>query len=400
LENKIYVVHGGLSWEDDTIESLNKFDRFHETAPSDSTMEQMMWSDPDPEDGRQESPRGAALLFGPDVTETFLKLNNLSMIIRSHECQQQGYDKMHNDKLITVFSASNYCGTVGNDGAFVFFEKDLQPHIVQYYAKPKERLSRYRMRHAVMENDIIAKLLQRIADNRLGLVNHYRSMEGKDGLPLGVISRVQWAEGLKKVLKLNIPFLEFQDYLGLPKLGVDGSKKGPIDYMAFLLRFKPVNTMVGGGWRADGQGAASREAIKSLEALNEMLYHRRYELESLFRHFDLNGDESISLREFKEGILSVQSLFAEEKKFTEKEVDELVNFLDVNKDGDISYSEFFSSFKLVDPTLAQVPLNRPKRNNGSDAMVTGEDSPRSPMSVASSPARTPPPASPPASPKS
>lgn len=374
LGSKVYVVHGGLTAENETIASLNKVDRFFEVPPTDTVMEQMMWSDPDHEEGRQASPRGAALLFGPDITEQFLSDNNLSLIIRSHECQQKGYDRMHDDRLITVFSASNYCGTVGNDGAFVFFEKDMQPHIVQYYAKPKERLSRYRMRHAVMENDIIAKLLQRIADNRLGLVNHYRTID-TEGLPPCVITRAQWAEGLKKVLKLNIPFLEFQDYLGLPKLGVDGTKKGPIDYMAFLLRFKPVNTMVGGGWRVtEGNNGSSREAVKSLEALNDMLYTKRYELESLFRHFDLNGDESISLREFKEGILSVQSLLTEDNRFTEKEVDELVTFLDVNKDGEISYSEFFSSFQLVDPKLAASgPLAKARRPHGA--------APASPMDV-------------------
>jgi hypothetical protein len=36
----------------------------------------------------------------------------------------------------------------------------------------------------------------------------------------------QWADGLKKVLKLDIPFLEFQDILGLPKRDVAGGNTG------------------------------------------------------------------------------------------------------------------------------------------------------------------------------
>ena len=87
------------------------------------------------------------------------------------------------------------------------------------------------MRHAVMENDIIAKLLQRISDNRLALTNWYRKVENVTPAGVRTITRMQWAEGLKAVLKLNIPFLDFQDYLGLPKLGVDGKKKGDIDFM-------------------------------------------------------------------------------------------------------------------------------------------------------------------------
>lgn len=87
------------------------------------------------------------------------------------------------------------------------------------------------MRHAVLENDIIAKLLQRIADHRLALTDWYRTIEIVTPNGIHTVTRLQWAEGLKTILKLNIPFLEFQDYLGLPKLGVDGRKKSEIDYM-------------------------------------------------------------------------------------------------------------------------------------------------------------------------
>ena len=33
--------------------------------------------------------------FGPDITERFLKANNLEYFIRSHEVKQQGYDLGH-----------------------------------------------------------------------------------------------------------------------------------------------------------------------------------------------------------------------------------------------------------------------------------------------------------------
>lgn len=360
-DKKVFVVHGGLFWDDLNIPQIQEIKRFHEIPPTGSHMEQMLWSDPDPEPGRQESPRGASLLFGPDITDKFLKDNGLCMVIRSHECMQQGFEKMHNDTLITIFSASNYCKSVGNDGAFVIFEKDMVPKIVTFYAKPKERLSRYRMRHALLENDIISKLLQRIADNRLGLVNYYRTVETKEG-GIGTVTRQQWADGLKKVLKLNIPFLEFQDYLGLPKLGVDGKKKGSIDHMAFLLRFKPVNTLLARSvWREEPDGK-NREVLKSLESINEVLFRNRYELESLFRHFDTNGDDRISVGEFKEGILSLQGML--DCKFSEVEVDQLVKHIDMNGDGFVSYSEFFSSFQLVDPKLAERQATGAKIRSG------------------------------------
>ena len=36
------------------------------------------------------------LQFGPDVTERFLKLNNLEYVVRSHEVKQEGYELAHN----------------------------------------------------------------------------------------------------------------------------------------------------------------------------------------------------------------------------------------------------------------------------------------------------------------
>lgn len=343
INDEIFVVHGGLAGKDFTLDELNMVHRFHEIPPTDSLMEHVIWSDPDKKKGRHSSPRGAGLLFGPDVTKKFLDINKLRLVIRSHECMQKGFEMHHHDTLITVFSASNYTGTCNNEGAFIIFERDLIPRIVPFFAKPKERLSRYRMRHAVMENDIIAKLLQRIADNRLALTNWYSQSETITSAGVRTVSRNDWAEGLKQVLKLNIPFLEFQDYLGLPKLGVDGKKKGDIDYMAFLLRFRPTNIIL------DRQ-CSHREIKENLEMILEMMHKNRYELQSLFRHFDLNGDEMISAKEFKEGIFTLQGILG--FNFNENDIEALIEYIDEDHDGYISYSEFFKSFQVNDEQLA------------------------------------------------
>jgi hypothetical protein len=102
----------------------------------------MLWSDPCPENGRKSSPRGAGLLFGPDVTKEFLSLNKLNLLVRSHECMEAGYKSHHSNSCITIFSASNYCGTVGNDGAILIFQRDeksnqLKRNVLSYYGKMK-----------------------------------------------------------------------------------------------------------------------------------------------------------------------------------------------------------------------------------------------------------------------
>jgi serine/threonine-protein phosphatase 5 len=56
--------------------------------------------------------------FGPETTARFLALNGLKLLIRSHQVADEGYEVLHNGQCVTVFSASNYCGTTGNLGGW------------------------------------------------------------------------------------------------------------------------------------------------------------------------------------------------------------------------------------------------------------------------------------------
>lgn len=126
LRNEVFIVHGGLfSVDNVTLEDLNKEDRLRE-PPEQGRVVEMLWSDPCPTKGRFPSRRGVGVNFGPDVTENFLKTNNLSMVVRSHEMKDEGYEVEHDGKLITIFSAPNYCDQMKNKGAFIRYklEKD------------------------------------------------------------------------------------------------------------------------------------------------------------------------------------------------------------------------------------------------------------------------------------
>jgi serine/threonine-protein phosphatase 5 len=108
IENRVFVVHGGLFTRDDvTLEEIGRIDRFKQPS-SEGLMCEMLWADPMPRPGRAFSKRGVGLQFGPDVTENFLRLNNLDLLIRSHEVKDGGYVIEHNGKCVTVFSAPNY----------------------------------------------------------------------------------------------------------------------------------------------------------------------------------------------------------------------------------------------------------------------------------------------------
>ncbi|GBG69022.1 hypothetical protein CBR_g3721 [Chara braunii] len=97
---------------------------------------ELLWSDPQPDNGRSPSKRGVGVAFGPDVTSRFLQENNLELIVRSHEVREEGCQLEHNGKLITVFSAPNYCDQMGNLGAYIRFESDMVPKFTKFKAVP------------------------------------------------------------------------------------------------------------------------------------------------------------------------------------------------------------------------------------------------------------------------
>ncbi|KAL3638278.1 Serine/threonine-protein phosphatase 5 [Castilleja foliolosa] len=135
INEKVFVVHGGLFSVDDVkLSDIRAIDRFCE-PPEEGLMCELLWSDPQPQLGRGPSKRGVGLSFGADVTKRFLQDNKLDLVVRSHEVKDEGYEIEHDGKLITVFSAPNYCDQMGNKGAFIRFEApDLKPNIVTFSA--------------------------------------------------------------------------------------------------------------------------------------------------------------------------------------------------------------------------------------------------------------------------
>merc|ERR1719230_129705 len=137
INRKAFVVHGGLFSTDNVqLDAIRKVNRECE-PPDEGLMTEMLWSDPQPGRGRMPSKRGVGVAYGQDVTEDFLKTNDLKLVIRSHEMKEEGYEMEHSGKLITVFSAPNYCDQMGNKGAFIRLDgKTMTPKFTSFEAVP------------------------------------------------------------------------------------------------------------------------------------------------------------------------------------------------------------------------------------------------------------------------
>lgn len=123
IDGRVLCVHGGLSPELRSLDQIRTIMRLQE-VPHEGPFCDLMWSDPEDIETWSVSPRGAGWLFGRLVTKEFNHLNGLDLIARAHQLVQEGYKLMHDDNIVTVWSAPNYCYRCGNV-ASVFQVDDL-----------------------------------------------------------------------------------------------------------------------------------------------------------------------------------------------------------------------------------------------------------------------------------
>ena len=134
IDGKIFCIHGGLSPTIDTIDEIRNIDRKQE-VPHDGAMCDLLWSDPDQDQkGFGISPRGAGYLFGEDVVNTFENLNNINLIARAHQLVMEGYKMMFGEKLVTIWSAPNYCYRCGNSASILKLDENLNKEPIYFNA--------------------------------------------------------------------------------------------------------------------------------------------------------------------------------------------------------------------------------------------------------------------------
>jgi len=135
VSGSLLCVHGGVGdgrWDLNDLRAVRRpLGQQELESASLRWVQNILWSDPIEDDqdscrgagvpvfGVHDSPRKtSAVLFGWDVTKTFCARNGLGMVVRSHQSKMGGlgFDVMHDDMLVRVFSARDYEGH-GNDGA-------------------------------------------------------------------------------------------------------------------------------------------------------------------------------------------------------------------------------------------------------------------------------------------
>uniref|UniRef100_A0A1D1XMQ7 Serine/threonine-protein phosphatase n=1 Tax=Anthurium amnicola TaxID=1678845 RepID=A0A1D1XMQ7_9ARAE len=129
IEKKIICMHGGIGRSINHVEQIENLQRPITMEAGSVVLMDLLWSDPtenDSVEGLRPNARGPGLVtFGPDRVMEFCKNNDLQLIVRAHECVMDGFERFAQGHLITLFSATNYCGTANNAGAILVLGRDL-----------------------------------------------------------------------------------------------------------------------------------------------------------------------------------------------------------------------------------------------------------------------------------
>ncbi|XP_039127425.1 serine/threonine-protein phosphatase PP1-like [Dioscorea cayenensis subsp. rotundata] len=125
IDDKILCMHGGLSPDLNSLEQIKDIERPTE-IPESGLLCDLLWSDPDSgTEGWGNSDRGVSCTFGADKLIEFLDKHELDLIVRGHQVVEDGYEFFGQRRLVTIFSAPNYCGDFDNAGALLSIDDSL-----------------------------------------------------------------------------------------------------------------------------------------------------------------------------------------------------------------------------------------------------------------------------------
>mmetsp|Transcript_13097 Transcript_13097/g.18775 ORF Transcript_13097/g.18775 Transcript_13097/m.18775 type:complete len:443 (+) Transcript_13097:129-1457(+) len=142
VDEKILCMHGGLSPElNEGLFQIADLPRPCD-VPDVGLMCDLLWSDPDTSImGWAENDRGVSFVFGADVVASFLERHDLDLLVRAHQVVEDGYEFFAGRRLVTLFSAPNYCGEFDNAGGMISVDENLMCSF--QILKPSSRASRF-----------------------------------------------------------------------------------------------------------------------------------------------------------------------------------------------------------------------------------------------------------------
>lgn len=262
------------------------------------------------------------LAFWLDVTDAWPRVKD------------EGFEWQHDQRVLTIFSASSYCGTQDNKGAVAIYNgatgplPPALPVVTSYYAvvPTGSHEACFEMTVQMIKSDFFM--------HRTALIREFSRI---DRAGKGVVSIEDFARVLRAVIPVPLPWEHLWPYF------TDADELGMINFSEFLHSYRPqISGEFLGKWVED---VASRVCAKMLEMFGDI--HKS------FRGIDVDGSREISFDEFSAGL----------KRFdlglTEENIFDLFESIDTTHNGRIDFSEFSDAFSKM-MKRAQVTASFPK----------------------------------------
>ncbi|XP_051234478.1 serine/threonine-protein phosphatase with EF-hands 1 [Dicentrarchus labrax] len=280
----------------------------------------ILWSDPKTQEGCSANTfRGGGCYFGPDITQRLLLQHGLQLLIRSHECKQEGYELCHGGQVITIFSASNYYEEGSNRGAYIKVGRELVPRFYQYQVSRTTRKLTLTQRVRAAEGSALRALKEKLFTHRSELMSGFQQYDQNN---TGCVSVSEWAQVLESVLRLDLPWRTLRPHLAC--LAPDGS----VEYQSCFEDMEP--------------GIPLSQVTPNLA---ETLFRYRTDIGIIFNIIDKDHSGLISIEEFRH----TWRLFSAHLgvDIDDRAIDDLARSIDFNKDGSIDFTEFLEAFRVV-----------------------------------------------------
>jgi len=134
--DKILCVHSGIGENIKYIDDIANVKKPYNVYENPVAMD-ILWSSPvETNDNSYTKNNFTSNIrkryFDEAMVVEFMKNNKINLIIRSHDVLESGYDTLYNNKIISIFSATNYCNFYNNSGGILFIKKnfEIQPKIL------------------------------------------------------------------------------------------------------------------------------------------------------------------------------------------------------------------------------------------------------------------------------
>lgn len=79
--------------------------------------------------GFQKNSRGVSYVFGEDAVDNFCDKLGVQLIVRAHQVVPAGFEFFARHRLLTVFSAPNYCNQFDNAAGLVMIDTNMSMRI-------------------------------------------------------------------------------------------------------------------------------------------------------------------------------------------------------------------------------------------------------------------------------